>query len=163
MTEYKQGDLSAPDPREDTAFLAEQSGLPVDVFAEAFGAGWQPMLDMPVDDDAEPERMGDSFGGWFVAGDPFQICLRPADGGVELGMPVGRRIGHQMMWQVHRREYVPTVDGGEAGKEALARLLKARRSSFRYCRYCRRVTPPEGRTEVDVCHGCASVWQGAVY
>jgi len=41
-------------------------------------------------------------------------------------------------------------------------LLKRRRSGFRYCRYCRQVTPPELR-DGDSCMGCASRWEGVVY
>lgn len=163
MSSYEQGEGPDEDPRGDTAFLAEQSGLPVDDFVETFGAGWQLMPLMLLDDNADPEHRGDIFSGWFVAGEPFQICLRLRDGGVELGMPVGRWVWHQMTWQVHRREYIPTVNGGAAGQGVVARLLKARRSAFHYCRYCRRLTPPEDRFAVDVCYGCASIWQGVVF
>jgi hypothetical protein len=154
---------SFADPRDYTSDLAEQCELPVDMFVETFGAGWQPMLDLPVDYDADPEGMGNIFGPWSVAGEPFQICLRPTDGGVELGMPAGRWLGHDLTWQVHRRESIPTLDGLEAAKAAVARILKSRRSTFHYCRYCRTLTPPENRLATDVCYGCASVWQGVVY
>ena len=163
MTIDDEAERCSEDPRDDATYLAEHCGLPVEVFVETFGAGWQPLLDIPTDNDADPEGMGNIFGPWSVAGEPYQICLRPTDRGVELGMPVGRWLGHELTWQVQRREHIRTPDGLEAGKNSVARLLKARRSTFHYCRYCRALTPPERRFAADVCHGCSSIWQGVVY
>lgn len=164
MSGSDQEELFDEDPREAAAYLAEQCGLPVQAFVETFGAGWQPMPVQLHDYDADPEGVGEILGLWSVAGEPFQICLRPVEGGVELGMPVGHWVGHEMSWQVRRRELVAeeAVDG-RAASEAVARLLKARRSTFHYCRYCRVLTPPELRLDVDTCYGCASTWQGVVY
>lgn len=42
-------------------------------------------------------------------------------------------------------------------------LLRKRRSSFAYCRFCRPLTPPEYRWELDVGMGCAARWRGVIY
>ena len=51
----------------------------------------------------------------------------------------------------------------DAARPVIAEALRRRRAQFRYCRYCRRLTPPEERLESDVCYGCGSDWRGVVY
>jgi hypothetical protein len=51
----------------------------------------------------------------------------------------------------------------EAAGPLVEKLLQSRRRTFRYCRYCRRVTPPEERLAEHVCFGCGSTWQGVVH
>lgn len=45
----------------------------------------------------------------------------------------------------------------------LDRALKARQREFKRCRYCGESVPPEHRISDDVCHGCASRYEGVVF
>jgi hypothetical protein len=154
-----------PDPTP-TETLAHVLGLPVDEFVEVFGAGWKSAPEQGHDFDADPSGIGNLFGPWFVAGDPFQLMLRPMDGGAELAVPVGRWAGaHTLMWQAENRRFVPGF--GDAllatALPVVTDVLRRRRGTFRYCRYCRRLTPPEERLEPDVCYGCGTAWRGVIY
>jgi len=149
-----------------TENLALTLGLPLADFVDVFGAGWSPLPDDGSNRDADPEGWGSADGHWYVSGEPYQLALRAQDGRVELGVPVGRFAGsHELQWEAHDRA---TVDGLgpellEAAPPLVAALLKRRRARFRYCRYCRGLTPPEGRFEADVCYGCASTWRGVIF
>jgi len=149
-----------------TETLAQRLGVSVADFVEAFGAGWRPLPDEGHDFDSDPSGMGNMFGPWFVAGEPFQLALRPNDCGVELGVPVGRWGGsHTVHWQSHDRQTVYGTGQGllDAAPAVVAEVLKRRRSKFRYCRYCRCLTPPEERLEANICYGCGTKWHGMVY
>lgn len=154
------------DEPSDTEVLARDLRLSVERFVEVFGAGWQPLPQERIDYDADPSGMGELFGPWYMAGEPFQLALRPTDHGVELGVPVGQWAGaHGLHWQVRDRRLVPGI-GEELVTEAppaVAAVLKRRRSGFRYCRYCRRHVGPEERYAHDICFGCATDWLGVVY
>lgn len=149
-----------------TEHLAATLGITVDDFVEAFGAGWHLLPTTGHDYDADPSDLGNIFGDWYVAGEPFQITLRPRDEGAELGIPVGQwSNSHTVHWQSHDRR---TVYGHgtqilDAAPLVVADMLKRRRSKFRYCRYCRRFTAPEERLSADVCYGCGTQWQGIIY
>ncbi|GAB2855024.1 hypothetical protein GCM10027026_00810 [Myroides odoratimimus subsp. xuanwuensis] len=154
-----------PDPSI-TERLAQTLAVPVVDFVDAFGAGWLPLPDEGANSDALPEEWGSAFGPWHVSGEPYQLTLRTLDDGVELGVPVGSWGGsHGLRWESSDRR---TVNGMgpefvDAARPVIAALLKRRRARFRYCRYCRRLTPPEERLEVDVCYGCGSTWRGVIY
>jgi hypothetical protein len=149
-----------------TRHLAEQLDLPVEEFIAVFGAGWQALPNAGHDfDDSYGE--GQIFGPWYIAGEPFQLMLRvrPDLEAVELARPKGIWVGHTLAWR-------PDFDGDavpvgvrllETAGPIVNAILKRRRQSFRYCRYCRRITAPEDRMDADLCHGCASIWQGVVY
>src|SRR5688572_12177649 len=67
--------------------------------------------------------------------------------------------GTSRLWR--RRTWTSLPD------DALPSLLKAaqraRRREFHTCRYCRGRFPPEYRIGKDVCHGCASEFEGVVF
>ena len=149
------------DERDDTVTrtLAEQLDLPVQEFIEVFGAGWQALPNAEHDFDA-------LVGPWFIAGDPFQLMLRirPDLEAVDVARPKGILAGHSLVWR-------PSPDGNtiplgsrllETAGPIVNAILKRRRQSFRYCRYCRQITAPENRIDADLCQGCASTWQGVV-
>ena len=147
--------------------LATAFSLDVREFVELFGAGWRESSEPPHGHDADPAGgMPSLFRPWYMAGNPPQIMLRPHDQAFDLAVPDGR-------WTqgTHGLAYEPgstrTVSFSEWDRSQtvamIAGLLKKRRSTFRYCRYCRNLTPPELRTERDVCMGCAGVWQGVVF
>lgn len=147
-----------------TGSFADELGVTVAEFVEALGAGWR-LLPREHTYEILVHELGRRVGAWFVAGDPFQLALRLDGGGVGLGVPVARWAGHQPAWGV---EHLHTLAGTGpellvAAPPVVARLLERRRSSFRYCRYCRSLTPPESRSERDVCMSCASRWLGVVY
>jgi hypothetical protein len=151
-----------------TEQLAEAVGLPVTNFVEVFGAPWRPYEERFVDYDADPSGSGNLFGSWYLAGDPVQLMLRPLEPGeVELAVPVARGGGatQDHVWMPAAERL--TLDAGprllETAPPVVAALLKRRRSGFRYCRYCRSLTPPEERYAPDVCYGCAGAWLDIVY
>lgn len=145
--------------------LAKQAGIPVRDFVEVFGAAWDVLPLQHLDLDADPADSGTSRGPWLVTGEPYQLMLRIWNGGMELGMPKGRWIGVHDLW--YRPEARHSFDLGlrllDEAAPVVENLLRRRRRSFRYCRYCRRQTGPENRLSDDCCHACASVWRGVVY
>jgi hypothetical protein len=143
--------------RASTSLLACRLGLADGDFVEVFGAGWQRLPDQ----DEDPDPLGD----WHVAGEPYQVALRPQRDGVELGMPVGQWVSAGTLhWQVGEREHVAVgPDLAEAAQAAVGDLLRRRRRTFRYCRYCRSHTAPEQLLNPDTCYACGTTWLGAVY
>lgn len=85
--------------------------------------------------------------------------------GVELGQPVGTWRGPgELTWRVERSHFVAMgPDWPSAVEPVVAELLRRRRRTFCYCGYCRRLTPPEGRLNGQMCYGCGSAWWGIVY
>ena len=150
-----------------TRALAKQIGLPVEEFVDVFGAGWQPLPNAEIDFDADPFGEGHIFGPWYIAGDPFQLMLRvrPEIEAVELARPKGSWAGHRLVWRPDTdSELVPlTGPWQETAGQVVKTLLRRRRTSFRYCRYCRELTPPEHRLDADLCQGCATIWHGVIY
>ncbi len=158
--------LAADNPSATTEHLAEALGLPLDDFVEAFGAGWQLLPDQGHDFDSDPSGKGNILGDWYVAGEPFQVTLRPQFESVEVGTPVGRwsaTFGVSWESQDRRTIYGTGFQLLDVAPLVIAEMLKRRRAKFRYCRYCRRLTPPEERLSVDVCYGCGTAWQGVIY
>ena len=149
-----------------TEALAQTVGVSVWDLIEVLGAEWHLLPDGGDDSQAGPSGSGDHFGQWFASGVPFQLALRLTDGGIEVGVPGRRWAGaHTPVWHVHNRCFVPGFGQAvlTAARPVVAEALKKRRSAFRYCRYCRRQTPPEGRNLPDVCFGCATMWLGHIY
>jgi hypothetical protein len=164
MAHIPERDLMSP--RATTETLAMTLRLSLEDFVETFGAGWQALPNGRSDLDAEPDEMQDTFGPWWVAGEPVQLAMRPRVDGVELGLPVGEWNGpHTLRWRVRDRRVIcgtgPQLldDAAVAVKD----ILRRRRSTFRYCRYCRQLTPSEGRLSADVCYSCGTEWQGVIY
>lgn len=149
-----------------TEALAREVGVSLEDFVEVFGTDWRLVPDQGIDFDADPDGVGNLYGPWYVAGEPYQLMLRPGGDGVELGIPAGQWAGaHTLSWQSHDRHFVPGTGPSllVAAAPIVAHLLKRRRASFRYCRYCRRITPPEERLERDVCYGCGTAVRGIIY
>ena len=142
-----------------TEHLAEATGLSLHDFREVFGDGWFLLEEQGTDYDGDPTGSGWVFGPWYAAGSPVQLMLRPLEQGrVELGVPSPRGRGAMVFWAVSDRV---ELAGGpsllESAPGVVTDLLRRRRSTFRYCRYCRSLTPPEGRVAADVCAACAGV------
>lgn len=152
-----------------TELLARELGLPTLEFVEVFGAGWQQLPEQPLDGEAalasHAAGRDELSGPWHVAGEPYQVALRPQHDGVELGMPVGQWVGAGTLhWQIGERQHVAGgPDLAEAAQAAIAELLRARRRTFRYCRYCREQTAPEQLLNPDTCYGCGTEWLGVAY
>ncbi len=145
----------------DTVLAEEAAMAPAD-FSRWFGAGWRAapltgLLPWSPDRTTTP---------WCLSGAPVQLMLRAGQGIVEVAIPAGvwEHGTHGLVWLPHEIE---TVDVRAADEEvvvaAVTRLLRRRRAGFRYCRYCRDLTPPEQRFEPDVCMACASRWLGVAY
>ena len=135
--------------------LSNALGLSLTQFIETFGAGWQPVdgpESRPVDEDDEQ---------WFLAGDPPQLMMRIGRYGACVARPSGQ--WHGVANLTYSPQDVFRLSGSDAEDgEAIARLLSARRSSFRYCSICRGVTPPEWR-HGRVCMSCSERWLGFVH
>lgn len=133
-------------------------------FVEIFGAGWREVVTVH-DYDTDPSgKIDDLFGPWYVSGDPAQLMMRVTGADVELATPRGRWLGWQLALVPGETVTLPRVDwSAPRTAETVRRLLRKRRSSFTYCRYCRSLTPPELRFERDICNQCASRWLKVVF
>ncbi|GAA2147107.1 hypothetical protein GCM10009844_24000 [Nocardioides koreensis] len=150
-----------------TGELAEILGMPARDFAELFGAGWTEN-DGPVwhDYDSDPSGGGGlPVTPWMIAGDPPQLMIRVFHHGVFLAQPEGewRHGSHGLEYRPGLQRYLPSDEFGTRGPEMIGELLRRRRRTFRYCRFCRGLTPPELRIDKDVCMGCGTEWYGVVY
>ena len=145
-------------------YLAEQLGTDPASFVEVFGAGWRVMPTMH-DYDADPSGTFDSlYGPWCVSGEPPQLMMRVTHDEVQLAVPRRRSMGFLFTLvpgETHRlglQEWAAPETG-----ELVARLVRKRRSSFAYCRYCRSLIGPESRHDRNLCTACASRWLRVVY
>ncbi|SDS92665.1 hypothetical protein SAMN04488570_3055 [Nocardioides scoriae] len=154
--------------------LAAARGVGVQRLVEVYGAGWRELPRRPTDPDlrAGLDALHDVLaaptwdeGGWYVAGEPFQLALRPVADGVELGVPVGGWTGAgSLEWEVRDRHHVPDgPDHDQAAGAVIAVLLRSRHRTFRWCRYCRSHCAPEQLLSPDTCHACGTRWNGIVY
>lgn len=155
------------DDTDHTADLAAVLGLSAAEFARTFGADWRGSPGpTPHDFDADPSgALGADVTPWHVGGDPAQLMMRVFAHGVFLALPEGTWAGgtHDLRYWPGRQQYIPRDEIATAETETAVRdLLRRRRSTFRYCRYCRQPTPPELQTG-DSCMGCASAWENVVY
>lgn len=142
------------------AYLAQRLGMQLDEFVELFGAGWR---------EAEPFRhqllSGDDWGEWYVAADPPQIMLAlTADDRVRLARPRGvwQGVAELSLQPVDERTVPRGLEATDEVRSIVADLLRRRRSTFRYCRYCRDLTPPE-YWEEGACMSCSERWLGVVH
>lgn len=126
--------------------------------------GGSPLPNAERDFDADPSGEGSLIGAWYIAGDPFQLMLRLRlrrdVEAVELARPKGSWAGHTLVWRPDTdSELVPLKDGWQdaAGKVVKA-LLRRRRSTFRYCCYCRELTAPEHRLDDYLYQDCGTTW-----
>lgn len=134
------------------AELASRLGMDLPQFLDLFGAGWA---------GAEPA------GGvaWYVAGDPPQLMIALDDGELRLARPRGQRTGAGRLELTPVDERVVSVlrlFWQDQARLHVGDLLHRRRSGFRYCALCRRVTAPEACHD-QACMECAQRWLGAAY
>lgn len=155
------------DEADHTAELAGVLGLPASTFARTFGAQWHAAPGpTPHDFDSDPSGgLEAEVTPWFLGGSPPQLMARVFDHGIFLATPEGSWAGgtHTLVYRPAEQRYLAADELDTPTVEQLVRdLLRRRRSTFRYCRYCRRPTPPELRVE-DCCIECAGVWEGVVF
>lgn len=148
--------------RPDTAALADHVGLTVEEFIELFGLEW-------VANPNPSTRSGDDLVendplGWFTQGDPVQIMMRAAHEGLELARPHGRwETSYQLAIVPDDVVRVGLVDGWtDRAEHHVSAILRRRRSTFRYCRYCRNITPPEQRDGRDYCYPCSETIRSVI-
>lgn len=153
------GDLALPAPR--TEHLASALGIPTPEFIGIFGLGWT-----ELDSSRPTDERGhlDTLTAWCISGTPAQLMMRVTRDGAELAIPKGHWSSHQLELVAASNVLVPTIEIFDSSTTLLvAELLKKRRSTFRYCRYCRTLTPPEGRASSDSCFGCESQVHHVIY
>ena len=137
------------DPTTDERALADLLRLGYPDVVRVLGTGWR-REDLGSDDSME----------WFVSGEPSQLAIGVEDSLFVLARPLTD-------WGEARRDIYPE-DGGRLSREDLLWLPEVvteaaeaiatrRRRSFRWCRTCRRVRPPEEFFGgAGLCHRCAA-------
>ncbi len=144
--------LRTPDSR-----LAAAGGFSDDEFTELLGVGWR-----HVETRAEAELFG---GQLYLWGDPVQLAAEvDGTGRLRVGLPSGSWSGPGGL-EYGIVDAVP-VDSGIAQSmvESFVRdLLRRRRRSFSWCRYCGDPLAPEDRLRPDVCYGCGTTVLETVY
>lgn len=142
--------VSADEPAADCSEeLATELGLDVDILVDLLGAGWQRVS-----------------GRWWHAGDPVQLMVTADELSRQLTLAVPRgewRGLGELVYVPTRPSHLQLDDPPEVIRTAVADALRSRRSTFRYCRYCRCQVPPEYRDEPDICMGCSERWLGVVH
>jgi hypothetical protein len=156
------GDLvTADEPASDRSQeLATELGLDVDVLVELLGAGWRRA------GGRGRLALGDEGSLWWHAGDPVQLMLLADQSSRHLTLAVPRgewRGPGELVYLPTRPFHLQLNDPPEVIQRAVREALRSRRSSFRYCRYCRSQVPPEYRDEPDVCMSCSEMWLGVVH
>ena len=142
-----------------TAEVASVLGLDVATLVALVGGPWS-----RVPHPSENLLSDASHDDWWMAGDPVQLMLtRESSGDVLLAVPRARWQGWDCAYEPGRTLRLYLDSDPAAVQRAVAEALRLRRSTFRYCRYCRGLTPPEYRDEPDVCMGCSERWLGAVH
>ena len=157
------GRLPSPDE-----MFAQHLGVTFEEFIEVFGLGWQEvavpphfLLD-PMDFDG---LVDDDHGTWHITGEPPQLMMRVAGRGIEVAVPRGewRSPNALVLVPVNIAALADTCVLDASTPHVLNELLRKRRSTFRYCRYCRSLTPPEMREARNVCYPCAEMLHPRVY
>lgn len=126
---------------------------------DVIGGGWQPYAVEPAGSEFDLAR-------WYVAGRPVQLMLGLDGDRVVLAVPEGRWSGASTLRYAPAPSHFVVLEARELrdkAPEIVRTLLARRRRSFRWCRYCRRVTAPEELMDADQCMRCASAWDGVVY
>lgn len=143
------------DPTADEQELAELLGVRYADVVRALGAGWR-------QEDPFEEANGAR---WFVSGEPAQVAVGVQGPVFVLARPLARCAeGGLDLQPADRREFsrddllhFPELIAHEA--DAIA---SRRRRSFRWCRCCRQVRPPEWFVGSSrVCERCESVFDRA--
>jgi hypothetical protein len=139
------------DPTADEQALADLLGVRyADVF-RALGTGWR------------REGIAEDGVEWFVSGQPAQVAIGVAGPWFVLARPLTR-------WGESRLDLQP-ADQQQFGREDLLHfpelvaaaadeIASRRRRSFRWCRSCRRVSPPEWFVGTErVCQDCEAAFE----
>jgi hypothetical protein len=140
------------DPTADEQALAELLGVRYAVVVRALGRGWR-----------RESAPGDGGAEWFVSGEPTQVAIGVTGPWFVLARPRTR-------WGEDRLDLQP-ADRQEFGREDLLhfpevvaaaadQIASRRRRSFRWCRSCRRVHPPEWFIGTErVCQDCEAAFE----
>lgn len=150
------GDVGVPGEPEASSVdstLAAAGGFSEEEFGELFGFGWQLV-----------EPSAESAPAVYLWGNPAQLGAQITDGRLHLGQPRGSWPGPG---ELHMELVEPTVVDGSQPRPMIesfvADLLRRRRRTFTWCRYCGDPVAPEQRLERNVCHGCGTSVLGVVY
>lgn len=120
-----------------------------------------------LDPDRAMDRLGrftplelDDLGcSWWQSGSPIQVLVGvDRSGGVCVAMPTTTGSGPTPVLSATDVCEVAVDDSDWVAElaDVVERYARRRRASFRYCRICRTITPPENRSAFrDVCDGCA--------
>jgi hypothetical protein len=136
------------DPTADEQALAELLGVRYADVVRALGTGWR--------------REFEDRGGvqWFVSGEPAQVAVGVHGPTFVLARPLTRwDEGGLDLQPADRREFGrdDLLHFPEVVAEAADEIASRRRRSFRWCRMCRRVHPPEWFVGTErVCQECES-------
>lgn len=149
-----------------TEELASVLGIPISDFARIFGVDWSESPEAPLHDyDADPSGgIEGPVTPWHLAGEPVQLMIRVFPHGVFLAIPDSdwaRETGDRYCPTHQQHVPVHEIDT-HATAVLVADLLWRRRSTFRYCDYCRVAKAPEQRYDDRACClMCAARWEGA--
>lgn len=141
-----------------SAQLAARLAMAPLEFVDIFGAAWR-----PVEVVGEESVAADAGSQWFVSGDPVQLMLRVYPHGVFLARPEG--VWHHGAGGLayRQRDQVFVDLGGihdlDRLREMIDRLVRLRRTTFGYCRCCRKIVGPELLSDAHTCQDCVAIWR----
>ena len=152
------------DPYDDVSHvLADLLGTTADAMADEIGGGWR---HAPAPDSDEQPGSDDQRRSWFVSGEPLQVMVGVGHRDVCVAEP-------EIQWRGHIPVLVPatilgthalaTIGAGGPLRDAVHEAQERRRATFRYCRYCRRLTAPEHQFGDDICQGCSAQFLSVTY
>ena len=141
------------DPTADGRELAGLLAVEYSDVVRALGTGWR--REAPAD---EREHVQ-----WFVSGEPAQIAVGVHGPRFVLARPLTRWAEPVELQPADRREFgrEDLLFCPDVVAEAAEAIAARRRRSFRWCRTCRRVQPPEWFVgAASACRQCASAFLG---
>lgn len=141
--------------------LAARLGIDATDFVETFGAGWTPVVTTAAGGLGASDDDGSD---WYAAGNPTQLMLDLGSNGPRTARPRGtwQGPGALVLIPVDVQPIGDLMDARPELARVLAAHLRKRRATFRYCRLCYQVTPPE-YLEGDACMSCQERWRGVVH
>lgn len=142
-------------PSPEVTALARAGGFAAREFVELFGAEWRVPGGLVSYDSSVLV---------YVLGHPWQLAAVVDEQGLSLAKP-------QLRWDSIVEQYLEVIDrvpidGTMPSAELVEiaqRLMRSRRRSFSWCRYCARQIPPELRVDRNTCDSCGSIWYGYVH